>query len=74
MRTRGREGAGGVAPLNHRLKAENPLGSGDASVLSTWVFEGDSHVFAGFGDRAQGLTQCVSLKRGLFEVHLIFWQ
>ncbi len=40
--------------------------------LSTWVFGGDSHVFAGIGDSAQGLTQWVSLKRGLFEVHLPF--
>ena len=30
MRTRGREGTGGVAPLNH-LTAENPPGSGNAS-------------------------------------------
>jgi hypothetical protein len=38
------------------------------------VFEGDSHVFTGFGDSAQGLIQWVSLKQGLFEVHFLFWQ
>ena len=40
--------------------------------LSTWVFEGEGHVFTGFGDSAQGLTLWGSLKRGLFWLLAIF--
>ena len=41
--------------------------------LNTRVFKGDTRVFSGFGDSAQGLTQWASLKRGLFELHPHFF-
>ena len=57
----------GTAPvvslaLNHRLKAENPLGSKGFWVYRHRILEGDSHVLMVLGDYALTLTQWVSVK------------